>query len=150
MSDALILGISGAAFLALTALLTIWLNGIVARKAAEQAHQFKKELSDQIAVESKVTNDKIEEVNVKTESHHKEIDGKLTRLMELEKRISFIEGAQQGKSDQIILNQQNQPIVNDPPTENQPSTVEGKGIKKDLTQAKEKKIDQAKKKLDEI
>lgn len=151
MSDALILGITASAFLLLTGVLTIWVNGVVARKSAAQAHQFKKELSEQIAAESKVTNDKIEEVNTKTESHHKEIDGKLTRLMELEKRISFIEGAQQGKADQIIS--QEKPIVNYDP-EDKPSTGEAKGIKKSLEQVKEdsikttKGIEQVKKKLD--
>lgn len=145
MSDALILGITASVFLLLTGLLTIWLNGVVARKSAAQAHQFKKELSEQIAAESKVTNDKIEEVNTKTESHHKEIDGKLTRLMELEKRISFIEGAQQEKANQIVS--QEKIIISEP--EKHPTITEGKGIKKDLTQAKEK-IEQAKKKLDEI
>lgn len=140
MSDALILGVSLGAFTMITTLVTIMLNGSEARRQAKLLHQLKTEQ---------------DKLDGKIDSHHKEIDGKLTRLVELEKRVSFIEGEKQGKSDQIISDKQNQPIVNydkDKPEEKSTGT----GVKKNLNEAKENsqkttdKIEQVKKKLDEI
>lgn len=126
MSDSVILGLSLGLFGMITTLLTIMLNGSEARRQATLLHELK----------------------TKQDDHHKEIDGKLSRLVDLEKRISFIEGEKQGKSDQIISDK-DKIVKYDEPKESTPTTVEGKGIKKDLTQAQEK-IVQAKKKLDEI
>lgn len=138
MSDALILGLAGAAFIPITALLTIWLNGSVARKSALQAHQFKIELSAQIAAESKSMKDDIKEVKSQTEVHHKEIDGKLSRLLELEKKLSFSEGEKQGQANQIILDKGKQPVVT--------YTKEKGGADKDKAI---KHMDQAKDEIDE-
>lgn len=91
--------------------------------------------------------DRVEKTNTKVDDYHKETNSKLSQLVVAEKGVSFAEGEKQGRADQIISDKEKQPTVTYD-TE-KPTEVEGKGIKKDLTQAKEK-IDQAKKKLDEI
>lgn len=119
MSDSLALGLGLGLFTMITTLLTIVLNGAETRRNARLLH----------------------ELNKKVDGYHAETNSKLSQLVVAEKGVSYAEGKEQGRAEQ----QAKEPT----PQENTPTTVEGKGIKKDLTQAKEK-IDQAKKKLDEI
>lgn len=131
MSDSLALGLSLGAFTMITTLLTIVLNGYVANRNARLLHELK--------LDAEATKTKIDATNQKVDDYHKETNSKLSQLVVAEKGVSYAEGKEQGRSEQ-------QEKVKEPAPEEKTT---GTGIKKDLTQAKEK-IDQAKKKLDEI
>lgn len=131
MSDSVILGLSLGLFTMITTLLTIMLNGSEARRQARLLHELK--------LDSELTKAKIDQTNQKVDEYHKETNSKLSQLVVAEKGVSYAEGKEQGRAEQGK-------VIESPPSEEKTT---GTGIKKDLTQAKEK-IDQAKKKLDEI
>lgn len=82
----------------------------------------------------------LHELNKKVEEYHAETNSKLSQLVVAEKGVSYAEGKEQGRTEQ-------QEKLKEVPPET--GKITGTGIKKDLTQAKEK-IEQAKKKLDKI
>lgn len=90
----------------------------------------------QIATNQVETKAAIGGIQDKVEVYHKEVNGNMSKLIDTTRELA-------------TAREKVRASVEDKPEESTPTTVEGKGIKKDLTQAKEK-IDQAKKKLDEI
>lgn len=109
----------------------------------------------QIRAELKQNQESIEKTNTKVDEYHKETNSKLSQLVVAEKGVSFAEGKEQGRAQQIISDKDKQPVVNydrDKPEEK----TTGTGVKKKLDEAKENsqkttdKIEQVKKKLDEI
>lgn len=128
MSDATVLAASTLG-VALIGMLTTIIVLLIGNKNAKE---IRKELRD--------TNHKVDE-------YHKETNSKLTRLVEVEKKVSYSEGEKQGKADQIISGG-SQPIVNYDKEKPEEKTS-GTGVKKNLDQAKGK-IDEAKKKLDDL
>lgn len=149
MSDAVILGLSLGAFTMITTLVTILLNGSVSRRQARLLHELK---LDTELTKSKIddTKTKIDETNKKVDDYHKETNSKLSQLVVAEKGVSFAEGKEQGRAQQIISDKGNQPVVSYDTEKDKPEEkATGTGVKKNLEQAKGK-IDEAKKKLDDL
>lgn len=91
----------------------------------------------QIATNQVETKAAIGGIQEKVEVYHKEVNGNMSKLIDTTRELATAREKVRASEDKSVQE------------ESTPTTVEGKGIKKDLTQAKEK-IDQAKKKLDEI